>query len=641
MSTGHRCITTVCGRRCLQPHDRPPVALPPRCAEHRRRVGHRPRQRADGAGAHRLPAPDEHRHGRPSPGRSGLPPTCAPRPSTHVSDCTAGGGGSMAGGRLGRRPRAGSIRCSCNGPPTCSRTRSGISSTSSSATRRTSATGWGARYPSSTPITTTSDSSAGCTPFGLEESGHYGAAEEEGLAAMAANRDDVWGVHGRAHLRDAGPDRRRSAVHARPRSRLGRGRPVHRAQLVAPRALLPGSRDRARALAIYDGQVHHAGSAGVPIEMLDASALLWRLLLDGADTAIASARSPTHGRGGRRLSRGTRSTTCTPSWPTSAPVARARAQAIVDRRRRGRDRDRHERVDGQGDRPSRSGCRDRVRRGQVCRRDRLVECRSGVACTSEGVRTHSATPSAHRAGGRVEGRRAPSRPCALRRADRRSASPSNYNSHPRPRPACLGAAGTGAPAKGAGRTEPPPFRSIDEPLSSFQPMARYCERPGCSQPAEAIYGMSSALLSVCGSSPRRSAGGTSGRALSAPHADAMVPCSPRAGPSTTAANPHHVCSVRPSRRTTSGRRRNRGAHASATAATTPGNWSSCAPAEVVEAAEAAVPRGPSPEPEPVAQSEPVAEPEPVAAPADATNPDGARSRHGDPCSTRATTSTGS
>ena len=27
-------------------------------------------------------------------------------------------------------------------------------------------------------------------------------------------------------------------------------------------------------------------------------------------------------------------------------------------------------------------------------------------------------------------------------------------------------------------------------------MARFCERPGCSQPAEAIYGMSSALLSV-------------------------------------------------------------------------------------------------------------------------------------------------
>ena len=36
-------------------------------------------------------------------------------------------------------------------------------------------------------------------------------------------------------------------------------------------------------LAIYDREVHHAGSSGVPIEMLDASALLWRLHLDGTD----------------------------------------------------------------------------------------------------------------------------------------------------------------------------------------------------------------------------------------------------------------------------------------------------------------------------------------------------------------------
>ena len=39
-----------------------------------------------------------------------------------------------------------------------------------------------------------------------------------------------------------------------------------------------------RALAIYDAEIHHEGSLGVPIEMLDASALLWRMLLDGIDT---------------------------------------------------------------------------------------------------------------------------------------------------------------------------------------------------------------------------------------------------------------------------------------------------------------------------------------------------------------------
>ena len=39
-----------------------------------------------------------------------------------------------------------------------------------------------------------------------------------------------------------------------------------------------------RALEIYDAEIHNAGSLGVPLEMLDGSALLWRLHLDGVDT---------------------------------------------------------------------------------------------------------------------------------------------------------------------------------------------------------------------------------------------------------------------------------------------------------------------------------------------------------------------
>jgi hypothetical protein len=38
------------------------------------------------------------------------------------------------------------------------------------------------------------------------------------------------------------------------------------------------------ALAIYDSRVHTPDSACVPLEMLDASALLWRLYLEGEDT---------------------------------------------------------------------------------------------------------------------------------------------------------------------------------------------------------------------------------------------------------------------------------------------------------------------------------------------------------------------
>ena len=64
---------------------------------------------------------------------------------------------------------------------------------------------------------------------------------------------------------------------------------------------------------IYDAEIHNAASDGVPLEMLDASALLWRLYLDGADTGgrfgpLADAWAPK----AATPTRGTRSTTCTP-----------------------------------------------------------------------------------------------------------------------------------------------------------------------------------------------------------------------------------------------------------------------------------------------------------------------------------------
>ena len=65
---------------------------------------------------------------------------------------------------------------------------------------------------------------------------------------------------------------------------------------------------------IYDAEVHHAASQGVPLEMLDASALLWRLRLDGVSDGgrfapLADAwATRTDGRPG------TSSTTSTPSW---------------------------------------------------------------------------------------------------------------------------------------------------------------------------------------------------------------------------------------------------------------------------------------------------------------------------------------
>jgi hypothetical protein len=124
----------------------------------------------------------------------------------------------------------------------------------------------------------------GMYAFGLEESGHHPLAQEHAAAALVTNPDDVWAVHAMVHtyemqghvdtgirfLQDREPDWAHDNLFT-----------VHNWWHLALFLLEAGRPDRA--LALYDAQVHHPGSAGVPLEMLDASALLWRLLLDGVD----------------------------------------------------------------------------------------------------------------------------------------------------------------------------------------------------------------------------------------------------------------------------------------------------------------------------------------------------------------------
>ncbi|MGZ4673370.1 MAG: tetratricopeptide repeat protein [Ilumatobacteraceae bacterium] len=125
----------------------------------------------------------------------------------------------------------------------------------------------------------------GMAAFGLEEAGHYGQALDAGLAAVTANADDVWAIHAVVHtyemqgnvdegIRFLGSDATRWET--------GNMFTVHNWWHLALYQLEAGNPQRA--LDIYDTEIHHAGSAGVPIEMLDASALLWRLHLDGVDS---------------------------------------------------------------------------------------------------------------------------------------------------------------------------------------------------------------------------------------------------------------------------------------------------------------------------------------------------------------------
>ena len=131
----------------------------------------------------------------------------------------------------------------------------------------------------------------GMAAFGLEEAGHYGHALDMGLAAVEANPDDVWAVHAVVHTYemqgkvDDGIGFLRSDG---TRWEAGNLFTVHNWWHLALYELEAGRPERA--LAIYDAEIHHEGSLGVPIEMLDASALLWRMLLDEIDTGTRFAR---------------------------------------------------------------------------------------------------------------------------------------------------------------------------------------------------------------------------------------------------------------------------------------------------------------------------------------------------------------
>jgi tetratricopeptide (TPR) repeat protein len=125
----------------------------------------------------------------------------------------------------------------------------------------------------------------GMAAFGLEEAGHYGEALDAGRAAVAANPDDVWAIHAVVHTFEMQGRIDEGIAFLRSDDtqwETGNLFTVHNWWHLALYELEAGRPERA--LAIYDAEVHHAGSLGVPIEMVDASALLWRLRLDDVDT---------------------------------------------------------------------------------------------------------------------------------------------------------------------------------------------------------------------------------------------------------------------------------------------------------------------------------------------------------------------
>ncbi len=173
---------------------------------------------------------------------------------------------------------------------------------------------WGSRDPRSGFV-------HGMYAFGLEECNQYGQSAEAGQRAVEMNPDDVWGIHAVVHtyeMQGQIPDGVRFMRARRANWSAGNFLSVHNSWHYA--LYLLQADDVPGALAVYDSFLHHSGSEDVALELLDATALLWRLQLEGIPAGIAGSRSPRRGRGCSRLA-SIRSTTCTRSWRSSVPVS--------------------------------------------------------------------------------------------------------------------------------------------------------------------------------------------------------------------------------------------------------------------------------------------------------------------------------
>lgn len=122
----------------------------------------------------------------------------------------------------------------------------------------------------------------GMQAFGREEAGDYAGAEESGLRALELDPHDVWAVHAVAHTYEMQArfgdgirfyDER--ARHWAADNYLS----VHNWWHYALYNLEAGNLDAVRR--IYDERVYLESARTVAIKMCDASALLWRMYLDG------------------------------------------------------------------------------------------------------------------------------------------------------------------------------------------------------------------------------------------------------------------------------------------------------------------------------------------------------------------------
>jgi tetratricopeptide (TPR) repeat protein len=123
----------------------------------------------------------------------------------------------------------------------------------------------------------------GMHAFGLEECGAYSQAEDAGHRALELNRRDPWAIHAVAHVMESTGRLRDGIEWLTGREQdwsIENGFAYHNWWHLALYYLDLG--DIARVLDLYDQKIRPT-PATAPLEMIDASAMLWRLHVRGVD----------------------------------------------------------------------------------------------------------------------------------------------------------------------------------------------------------------------------------------------------------------------------------------------------------------------------------------------------------------------
>ncbi len=121
----------------------------------------------------------------------------------------------------------------------------------------------------------------GMYAFGLEEAGEYAAAEERGREAIALNKQDGWAVHAVAHVMEMQGRAKEGVQFLAEGTGDWAPNSLFAFHIFWHKALFHiDANEVASALTLYDEKIS-AGGFGQALELLDGSALLWRLQLNG------------------------------------------------------------------------------------------------------------------------------------------------------------------------------------------------------------------------------------------------------------------------------------------------------------------------------------------------------------------------